>query len=67
MKMYGEIFTFEQDIDLWNLILSYMDGEIKDKLMLELMPCNKEEFLNKYIEIDNYFEFLLWLKFRIEL
>ena len=47
-------------------IASYMDDEKREDVHLELAPCEPEEFLKRYLELDSDFEELLNNEFGIE-
>ncbi len=64
MKRYGKAFKI--DMYLMEIISIYMDEEAKEKIHLELAPCEPEDFLKRYIELDPEFEVLLKSKFNIE-
>ena len=64
MKRYGENFKLTQE--LMDTIASYMDDEKREDVHLELAPCEPEEFLKRYLELDPYFEELLNNEFGIE-
>ena len=34
----------------WEVIASYMDDEIREKLHFDLAPCSNEEFLQEYLK-----------------
>lgn len=57
MKRYGEEFTLDQK--LMDVIASYMDDEIRENLHGELAPCEPEEFLRRYLELDEGFTAIL--------
>lgn len=50
----------------WDAIVNYMDDEIREQVHAELAPCTNEEFLKRYVELDNEFETLLKSEFGIE-
>ena len=64
MKRYGENFKLTQE--LMDTIASYMDDEKREDVHLELAPCEPEEFLKRYLELDADFEELLNNEFGIE-
>ena len=49
-----------------DIIASYMDEQKREHVHFELAPCEPEEFLKRYIELDPYFEELLNNEFAIE-
>ena len=63
MKRYGEDIKLTED--LMGTIASYMNDEIREDLHQELAPCEPEEFLNRYLELDPDFEELLENEFNI--
>ena len=65
MRRYGEEYTLDQDT--LDIISTYMDDEIRERLHYELAPCEPEEFLARYLEEDRSFVDFLWSEFRIEL
>ena len=65
MKRYGENFELTQE--LMDTIASYMDDDKREHVHFELAPCEPEEFLKRYLELDPYFEYLLDSEFGIEL
>lgn len=52
---------------LMDKIASYMDDEKRETIHFELAPCEPEEFLKRYLEVDPDFEELLKSEFDIEL
>lgn len=48
-------------------IASYMDDDKREQVHFELAPCDPEEFLKRYLELDPDFEDLLDSEFGIEL
>lgn len=50
---------------LMDVIATYMDDDIRERVHFELAPCTPEEFLIRYIELDPDFETLLWSEFSI--
>lgn len=45
---------------IMDLVATYMDDEIREKVHFELCPCTNEEFLKRYCEYDDTFsDFLL--------
>lgn len=65
MKRYGENFELTQE--LMDTIASYMDDDKREQVHFELAPCDPEEFLKRYLELDPDFEDLLDSEFGIEL
>lgn len=65
MKRYGENFELAQE--LMDTIASYMDDDKRERVHFELAPCEPEEFLKRYLELDPDFEELLNNEFGIEL
>jgi hypothetical protein len=63
MKRYGKEFII--DGVLMEIISAYMDNELKEQVHIELAPCEPEEFLSRYIELDPGFEELLKGRFEI--
>ena len=64
MKRYGEEFTLTQE--LMDTIASYMDDDTRETVHFELAPCEPEEFLKRYLELDPDFSELLDNEFGIE-
>ena len=64
MKRYGKNFELTQE--LMNVIATYMDDEIRERVHFELAPCEPEEFLTRYLELVPDFEELLNSEFGIE-
>ena len=65
MKRYGKDYELTQN--LMDTIAVYMDDEIREKVHFELAPCEPEEFLKRYLELDPEFEGVLKTEFSIEL
>lgn len=65
MKRYGKEFTLTQE--LMNIISSYMDNEMRESVHHELAPCEPQEFLKRYLELDPDFNQLLKNEFEIEM
>lgn len=43
----------------WDVICSYMDDEIRERVHTEMAPCTEMEFLTRYLELDPGFDELL--------
>lgn len=65
MKRFREDFELTQD--LMDTIASYMDDDKRETVHAELAPCEPEEFLKRYLELDPDFEELLENEFSIEM
>lgn len=63
MKRYGEDFKLTQE--LMDTIASYMDDDKREQVHAELAPCDPEEFLKRYLELDPDFDLLLETEFNI--
>lgn len=63
MKRYGEDFKLTQE--LMDTIASYMDDDKREQVHAELAPCDPEEFLKRYLELDPDFGLLLETEFNI--
>lgn len=48
-------------------IAVYMDDDKREQVHFELAPCDPEEFLKRYLELDPDFEDVLKSEFGIEL
>lgn len=46
-------------------IATYMDDEIREQVHMELAPCTPEEFLTRYLQLDQEFEKVLSGEFGI--
>ena len=64
MKRYGENFELTEEV--LNTIAYYMDDDKRERVHFELAPCEPEEFLKRYLELDSDFEELLNNEFGIE-
>lgn len=65
MKRYGKDYKLTKN--LMSTIAVYMEDEIREKVHFELAPCEPEEFLRRYLELDPEFEGVLKSEFSIEL
>ncbi len=65
MTRYGKEFELTQK--LMDVIATYMDDELRDKLHYEMAPCEPEEFLKRYVDVDPDFAKLLSAEFDIEI
>ena len=65
MKRCKEDFELTQE--LMDTIASYMDNDKRETVHAELAPCEPEEFLKRYLELDPDFEELLENEFGIEM
>ena len=54
------------DKNMMDRIAVYMDNDKREQVHFELAPCEPEEFLKRYLEIDPDFENLLKSEFSIE-
>lgn len=50
-----------------DVIAVYMDDDKREQVHFELAPCEPEEFLKRYLELDPEFECVLKSEFGIEL
>lgn len=62
MTIRGERIT-QKDMDI---IASYMNDDIREQVHRELAPCEPEEFLARYLELDPGFEITLRQEFGFE-
>lgn len=46
-----------------DVIVTYMDDEIREQVHAELAPCTNDEFVKRYCELDEEFEELLYNEF----
>lgn len=65
MKRFREDFELTQE--LMDTIASYMNDDMRETVHAELAPCEPEEFLKRYLELDPDFEELLENEFGIEM
>lgn len=54
------------DKNMMNRIAVYMDNDKREQVHSELAPCEPEEFLKRYLELDPDFENVLKSEFSIE-
>lgn len=54
MKRFGEEFNLTQE--MMDDIAVYMDDEKREKVHSDLAPCEPEQFLQRYCELDGEFE-----------
>ena len=52
--------------DALDLLATYMDDDIRERVHSELAPCQPEEFLARYLELDPGFADLLYSEFRVD-
>lgn len=55
------------DKNMMDRIAVYMDDEKREQVHFELAPCEPEEFLKRYLELDPEFKDILETEFSIEL
>lgn len=65
MTRYGEEYKLSEE--LLDTIATYMDDDKREKVHFELAPCEPEEFLKRYLELDPDFEDVLKSEFSVEL
>ena len=65
MTRYGEEYKLSEE--LLDTIATYMDDEKRERVHFELAPCEPEEFLKRYLELDPEFKGVLKTEFSIEL
>lgn len=65
MTRYGEEYKLSEE--LLDTIATYMDDDKREKVHFELAPCEPEEFLKRYLELDPEFKDILETEFSIEL
>lgn len=63
MLRYGKEFTLTQE--LLEVIATYMNDDIRERLHYEIAPCEPEFFLKEYLKRDPGFEKLLHDEFKI--
>ena len=63
MNRYGKLYKLDQK--QMDIIASYMNDEIRETVHHELAPCDPEEFLDRYLELDPEFAKLLKNEFGI--
>lgn len=49
MTIYGRTIT-DDDMEI---IASYMDDEIREQVHAEIAPCSNEEFIKRYLDLDD--------------
>lgn len=49
--------------EVMDVIVTYMDDEIREQVHAELAPCTNDEFVKRYCELDEEFEELLYNEF----
>ena len=64
MKRYGKDYKLTQN--LMDTIATYMDDDKREQVHFELAPCDPEEFLKRYLELDPDFDDVLKSEFGIE-
>lgn len=42
-----------QKVD-WDVIVNFMDDEIRERVHMEIAPCTEEEFLTRYLELAEH-------------
>lgn len=67
MKINGQLLDSILDNSLMDVIVSFMDDDIREKVHCELAPCTYSNFLTRYIELAPEFEELLVNEFKIEI
>ena len=65
-QRYGVAFDWEENDDVWEAIVNYMDDDIREQVHMELAPCTNRQFIERYLELDPEFEQLLAEEFSIE-
>lgn len=50
-----------------DVIVTYMNDDIREDVHFDLAPCSEEEFLDEYVKRDPEFEELLHEEFGIEM
>lgn len=65
MRRFGEEYNLDQE--MMDVIATYMDDEKREQVHSELAPCDPENFLTRYCELDLEFGDLLRSEFSIEL
>lgn len=64
MKRYGEEAKISQE--LMDAISQYMDDDKRELVHAELAPCEPEEFIERYLELDADFQELLNNEFGLQ-
>ena len=52
MRRSGVIEKFTLSQEEMNVIATYMDNDIREKVHFELAPCEPLDFLRRYLELD---------------
>lgn len=65
MTRYGEEYKLSEE--LLDTIATYMDDDKREQVHFELAPCDPEEFLKRYLELDPDFEDVLKSDFNISI
>lgn len=60
-KLYNIPFSMLEQI------AEYMNPDIREAVHYELAPCNSNEFVERYCELDESFEGVLYSEFNITL
>ena len=51
-RSFCEVEEVLQAIE-WDVVVNYMDDNIRERVHDELAPCTEEEFLNRYLELSD--------------
>ena len=65
-ERFDNEFDWENEVDVFDAIVNYMDDDIREQVHMELAPCTNRLFIERYIELDPEFEQLLAEEFSIE-
>lgn len=65
MTRYGEEFKLTEEF--LNDVAVYMDSDKREQVHFELAPCEPEDFLKRYLELDPDFEKVLKSEFDVEM
>ena len=57
MRRSGVIEKFTLSQSEMDAIVPYMNDEIREKVYFELAPCEPVDFLKRYLELENNFDF----------
>lgn len=65
MKKNGDYLRINKN--MMDAISAYMDDDKREQVHFELAPCEPEDFLKRYLELDPDFEKVLKSEFDVEM
>ena len=64
---YGELIDLENDDYFWEVLVSHMNDELRERVHNYKEPCTRTEFLEVYCDCDQLYESFIQMEFGVTL